>query len=88
MTYEVVLYGITILLVALLVLLAVLLGVMLGQQKIDEIKPAEQPKPEMIDEKAKKEAEMRLKNKKYIDEAQEEMDKAVREFISRGGLPK
>lgn len=88
MTYEVILYGITILLVAVLVLLAVLLGVLLGQQKIDEIKPTEQPKPEVIDEKAKKEAEMRLKNKKYIDEAQEEMDKAVREFISRGGLPK
>ena len=88
MTYEVILYGITILLVAVLVLLAVLLGVLLGQQKRDEIKPTEQPKPEVIDEKAKKEAEMRLKNKKYIDEAQEEMDKAVREFISRGGLPK
>ena len=88
MTYEVILYGITILLVAVLVLLAVLLGVMLGQQKMNEIKPTEQPKPEVIDEKAKKEAEMRLKNKKYIDEAQEEMDKAVREFISRGGLPK
>lgn len=88
MTYEVILYGITILLVAVLVLLAVLLGVMLGQQKMDAIKPVEQPKPEEIDEKAKKEAEIRLKNKKYIDEAQEEMDKAVREFISRGGLPK
>ena len=88
MTYEVILYGITILLVAVLVLLAVLLGVMLGQQKMNEIKPTEQPKPEVIDEKAKKEAEMRLKNKKYIDEAQEDMDKAVREFISRGGLPR
>lgn len=88
MTYEVILYGITILLVAVLVLLAVLLGVMLGQQKMNEIKPTEQPKPEVIDEKAKKEAEMRLKNKKNIDEAQEDMDKAVREFVSRGGLPR
>lgn len=88
MTYEVILYGITILLVALLVLLAVLLGVMLGQQKIDEIKPAEQPKLEVIDEKAKKEAEKRQRNKALLDEAQEEMDKAVRDFISRGGLPK
>lgn len=88
MTYEVILYGITILLVALLVLLAVLLGVMLGQQKMDETKPTEHPKAEVIDEKAKKEAEMRLKNKKYIDEAQEDMDKAVQEFIARGGLPK
>ena len=40
------------------------------------------------DEKAKKEAERRKHNKSLIDKEQEDMDKAVREFISRGGLPR
>lgn len=41
-----------------------------------------------VDEKAKKEAERRKHNKSLIDKEQEDMDKAVREFISRGGLPR
>lgn len=85
MTY--ILYGIAILLLAQLIEASVIIGILVSQQKKDEIKPAEL-KPEKVDEKAKKEAEIRLKNKKYIDEAQEDMDKAVQEFIARGGLPK
>lgn len=80
------LYGIVVLLVALIVLLSVLVGIMIGQQKLTEIKPAEQPKE--LDEKAKKEAEKRLVNKKLLDDAQAEQDKAVQDFIARGGLPK
>lgn len=41
-----------------------------------------------VDEKAKKEAEKRKYNKSLIDKEQEDMDKAVREFIARGGLPR
>jgi predicted Holliday junction resolvase-like endonuclease len=42
----------------------------------------------IVDEKAQKEAEKRKRNKTLADEAQEEMDKAVQDFIARGGLPR
>lgn len=92
-TFELILMFLLIVLVILIALIAyscVVVGARADRQMdkeyIEWLKNKYQ-QPE-VDEKAKKEAEMRLKNKKYIDEAQEEMDKAVREFISRGGLPK
>lgn len=79
--------GLTIILLCILILQSIHLGIMITQRKTVETTVVEKPVVE-LDEKAKKEAEKRLRNKQYIDEEQSEQDEAVRDFIARGGLPK
>lgn len=93
MTYEFLLYSIAMMMVCLCLIVMMVCAYLAGMANILEIKPKTKPKetdkqPAAMDEKAKKEAEKRQRNKALIDEAQEEMDKAVQDFISRGGLPK
>lgn len=87
MTFEIVLYSVAMMLVCLCLIVMMVCAYLAGMANILEIKQTDK-QPAAVDEKAKKEAEKRQRNKALIDEAQEEMDKAVRDFIERGGLPK
>lgn len=88
MTYEIILSLMVVLMVTMCFLVAIKCAYEAGKASVQTVTAEAKPQPAAVDEKAKKEAEKRQRNKALIDEAQEEMDKAVRDFISRGGLPK
>ena len=93
MTFEQVLIIIALMFVAFSMLIVYSCAVVAGEadrqmdKEYNEWLKSRQNQP-VVDEKAQKEAEKRKRNKTLLDEAQEEMDKAVQEFIARGGLPR
>lgn len=93
MTLEIVLYAVAMMMVCLCLIVMMICAYLAGMANILEIKPKTKAKetdrqPVEMDEKAQKEAEKRKLAKARMDEAQSEMDKAVTDFIARGGLPK
>ena len=88
MTLELFIYGIALFVFAALLLMAACCAYLAGQLKCLEIKPeAEAREVAPKDEKAQKMTEKSRKLKAEIDEEEEDMDRAVKEFIERGGLP-
>ena len=99
MTFELYLYGMTVFIAAIALLLAACCAFIRGQIKTLEIKPEQ--KSEMVIRIVKEEAErvkkepvedreqqQRQRTKQLMEKEIADQDKAVEEFIARGGLPR
>lgn len=99
MTFELFIYGMAVFFVAVLLLMVACCAFIAGQAKCLELKPGR--KSEIVirfekeeEEKAKtepaedKEQQKKQRVKQLLDEKISQQDKAVEEFIARGGLPR